>query len=703
MARSHFLNRELSWLAFNRRVLEEARDSRVPALERLKFLAIAGSNLDEFFMVRVGGLLHLLATGRKGADPAGFSPGGQLAVIAREVRRMAKEMARTQAELEARLRKEGLRRLAVGELNDKQRAHLARVFEREVFPVISPVAVRRFGEFPLFPGLTTAVAVRLGDPARPARRDRFAVLAIPRNLSRLVVVPEDRGYSIVLLEDLVTAHLDRLFPGEPVGEQAVFRITRDADMSVREDQAGDLLAQMREVLTERKQGACVRLQVETAASPLMVRLLRKALGVEARELYRMPAPLDFSPFATLAAMPGYDALREPAWKPVAPPAFRGGESVFETLARQDVLLVHPYESFGPVVRFIEEAADDPDVLAIKQILYRTSRESPVVAALTRAAAKGKHVTALVELKARFDEARNIGWAQALELAGVRVVYGVKNLKTHAKICIVVRREAAGVRRYLHFGTGNYNEITARLYCDVSYMTCHEAYGRDASRFFNAITGYSRAVSYERLAAAPLGLRDRLVGLIESEAAAAARGEPASIAVKINSLSDPAMIGALVKAAKAGVRVRLNVRGVCCLRPVAGIEVVSVVDRYLEHARILCFHQGGRRLVFISSADWMTRNMDKRIELLVPVEDPACKARLLDYLETFFRDTRKAYRLGADGSWERAPLRGKGVRAQEAWYEATRAAAFQAAARVEESLFEPQRPASRRSRPPRSVS
>ncbi len=697
MGRTHFLNRELSWLAFNRRVLEEAQDPDVPALDRLKFLAITASNLDEFFMVRVGGLLHLRAAGELGEDAAGLSPDAQLSAIAREARRLTAETGACLRELEARLREAGLRRLAVRELNDDQLAHLSRVFDREVFPVISPVAVRHFRDFPLLPGLTVAVAVRLGAPRRPGRRDRFAVIALPRNLPRLVTVPEERGYSGVLLEELVAAHLDRLFPGETVGEHAVFRITRDADMSVREDQAGDLLAQMREVLTERKQGACVRLQVEEAASPLMVRLLRKALGVEPRELYRAPAPLDLSLFATLAAMPGYDALREPAWKPVAPPAFRKGETVFETLARQDVLLIHPYEAFEPVVRLIEEAADDPDVLAIKQILYRTSRESPVVAALARAAARGKHVTALVELKARFDEARNIGWAQALERAGVQVVYGVKNLKTHAKICIVVRREASGVRRYLHFGTGNYNENTARLYADVSYMTCREAYGRDASRFFNAITGYSRTVPFERLAAAPLGLRAQLMELIEAETACAAKGEPAAITAKVNSLSDPTLIGALIRAAKAGVKVRLNVRGVCCLRPVekgGGIEVVSVVDRYLEHARVLCFHQGGKRLVFISSADWMTRNLDKRIELLVPVEDPASKARLLAYLETFFKDTRKARRLGPGGVWERVrpPARGKAYRAQEAWYAAVRAGIRQARARADEPLFEPQRPA-----------
>jgi polyphosphate kinase len=697
MARSIFLNRELSWLAFNRRVLEEARDPAVPLLERLKFLAITASNLDEFYMVRVGGLLQLLDEGRPGEDPAGLPPDSQLNAISREVRRMAAETGASLREIEERLRSEGVRRCGLWELDEAQLAHVSRVFDREVFPVLSPLAVWRFREFPLLPGLTVAVAVRLGG-RRAARRDRFAVIPLPRNLPRLVTVPAAGGQVSVLLEDLVTALLDRLFPDEAVGEHAVFRITRNADLSVQEDQAGDLLAQMREVLTERKQSACVRLQVEDSASPLMVRLLRKALGVRERELFRVPRPLDVSLFSTLAAMPGYDALREPPWPPAAPAAFRKGERVFDTLSRQDVLLVHPYESFDPVVRLIDEAADDPDVLAIKQILYRTSRESPVIGALARAAAKGKHVTALVELKARFDEARNIGWAQALERAGVQVVYGVKNLKTHAKICIVVRREASGVRRYLHFGTGNYNESTARLYSDVSYMTCREGYGRDASRFFNAITGFSGLVPYEHLAAAPKGLRPRLLDLIEAERVSATKKEPAAITIKVNSLSDPVMIKALVRAAKAGVKVRLNVRGVCCLKPGAkggGIDIVSVVDRYLEHSRILHFHHGGKPLVFISSADWMTRNLDKRIELLVPVEDPACRARLLAFLEGFFRDTAKARRLLPNGSWERVrpTTRGKPYRAQEAWYRTVSAEA-KSAARAEEPMFEPQRPAGR---------
>jgi polyphosphate kinase len=697
MGRSLFLNRELSWLAFNRRVLEEARDASVPLLDRLKFLAITATNLDEFYQVRVGGLLQLLADGMAGKDPAGLTPAAQLQAVSREVRRMTAETGLCLRELEKKLRPEGLRRLAMEELSEEQLAHLARVFDRDIFPVLSPQAVGSFDAFPLLPGLSTAVAVRLGG-RHPARRDRFAVVALPRNLPRLVAVPVERGYSGVLLEDLVASRLEWLFPGEAIGEHAVFRLTRNADMSVQEDQAGDLLAQMREVLTERKQSACVRLQVEASASLLMVRLLRKAVGVAERELFKAPAPLDLSLYMTLAAMPGYDGLREAPWKPVAPAAFPKTGSIFATLEKRDVLMVHPYESFDAVVRLVEEAADDPDVLAIKQILYRTSRESPIIAALARAAGKGKHVTVLVELKARFDEARNIGWAQALETAGVQVIYGVKNLKTHAKVCIVVRREAAGVRRYLHFGTGNYNEITARTYADVSLMTCHEAFGRDASRFFNAITGYSRSVPYEHLAAAPMGLRARLLDLIEAEKASAARGDPAGITVKVNALQDPGMIRALADAAKEGVKVRLNVRGVCCLRPGGKgeeIEVVSVVDRYLEHARIMAFQNGGRPRVFVSSADWMTRNLDKRIELLVPVEDPACRGRLMAYLETFFKDTAKARRLQSDGTWERArAAKGKeAFRAQEAWYRTVAAEAK--TARAEEPLFEPHRPSRRR--------
>jgi polyphosphate kinase len=695
--RGPFLNRELSWLSFNRRVLEEAQDSSVPLLDRLKFLAITGSNLDEFFMVRVGGLLQLEAVGDAGDDPSGLSPREQLEAIAREVRRLVKETERCRQEIEQGLVKAGIIRVDPARARDDQRLHLSRVFDRELYAVLSPHAIRSFRRVPLLPGLTTILAVRLGEAGRPARRDRFAVVVIPKTLPALIAVPETgSAYAYALVEDVVKAFVGRLFPGERIGECCVFRIARNADLSVREDKAGDLLERMREVLAERAWSGCVRLQLESGTSPLMERLLRKALGVGERETYRMGSPLDLHAFWGLATMPGYEALRETAWPPVLPPVFRREHSLFSVLSRQDVLLVHPYDSFDPVQRLVEEAADDPDVLAIRQILYRTSRESPIVAALARAAGKGKHVTAVVELKARFDEARNMEWARRLEQAGVQVVYGVKGLKTHAKLCMVVRREAGGIRRYLHFGTGNYNEITARLYSDVSYLTSREVYGRDASRFFNAVTGWSRRLPFEKVAASPEGIRRRLLELIEAETVCARRGESAAITAKVNALSDPEIIMALDRAARAGVQIRLNVRGVCCLKPTetgGGIEIVRLVDRYLEHARILRFHHGEKPLLFISSADWMTRNLDRRIELLVPIEDPACRERLNETLETYFRDTCKLRRLTPRGQWERVlPARGeKPVRAQAELYAQARQRAREEKDRSVEGVFEPERP------------
>lgn len=676
-----FLNRELSWLDFDRRVLEEALDPSVRPLDRVKFLSIVASNLDEFFMVRVGGLQQLLVEGGRAADPAGLSPAEQLARIRTGVLALESEARAAFRGIDALLRKHQIRRLSVARLDPEQTAHVRGVFDREVFPVVTPIAVRSLSEVPYLPGLALSICVRIGRAPAPSRRDRFAVVAIPRNLPRLIAVPGRKGFSYVVLEDVLTAFLPSLFPGEPIAERVVFRLTRNADLSVREDLAGDLLEQMQEVLTERRQSPCVRVQVEGAVSPRMLALLRRALRVEDSQVYASEGPLDLAAFSALASLPGFDSLRERPPAPILPQRLARADSVLDVIAKGEVLLFHPYESFDPVLRLIKEAASDPDVLAIKQILYRTSAHSQVVAALGDAARRGKHVTALVELKARFDEARNIEWARSLETAGVQVIYGVQGLKTHAKVCIVVRREPSGVRRYVHFGTGNYNEITARLYSDISYMTCREEYAADASRFFNAITGYSQPLAYEKIAAAPLGLRQRLMDLIEGETQRATLGHPAAITAKMNSLVDPEIIRALYRASQAGVTVRLNVRGICCLRPgVRGlserISVISIVDRFLEHARLFSFHHGGKPLVFISSADWMPRNIDRRIELLVPIEAPAARERLMAVLDTYFRDTVKARRLRADGAWERlpAPARGSPVRCQDAFGELTRTAA-----------------------------
>ncbi len=691
------VNRELSWLEFNQRVLEEALDETNPLLERLKFLAITASNLDEFFRVRVGGLLLLDHEGGRRADPAGMTPRQQLDAIAERAHEMVDAVERVYLdEIEPGLAEEGLRRVRMDELQEPQAERAEQVFEAEVFPVLSPVAVTTEADaFPLTGHSQQSVAVRLG-PSEAGDEPRFAVVPLGPGPSRFVTLPSTGGTDFVLLEDVVAKYAHRFFEEEEILECVPFRVTRNADYAVREDQAGDLMLQMEEVLDARLEAGCVRLEIGSAASDELRGYLQEVLGVEDDRVYPTAAPLALSDFFTVVEASGFDHLRVERWSPQPSTAIDPAESIFETIARRDVLLYHPYESFAPVVRFVEEAADDPDVLAIKQTLYRTSRDSPVVAALARAAEKGKHVTALVELKARFDEARNIAWARDLEKAGVQVVYGVKGLKTHAKICLVVRREPHGIQRYVHFGTGNYNESTARLYTDASLMTAAEAFGSDASRFFNAVCGYSQPMDFAEIEMAPLTLRDRILELVDAETQRARHGQPARIIAKLNSLVDPRIVEALYVASQAGVKVKLNVRGICCLRPgVEGlsenVEVVSIVDRLLEHTRVVCFHHGGDDLVFISSADWMPRNLDRRVELLVPVLDPRCKRRLIDVVETNLRDNVKARRILPDGRHERVkPKPGKpAFRSQQVLYDA-QLEQVRAAELAKPTMFEPHR-------------
>ncbi len=692
-----FLDREVSWLAFNRRVLEEALDPRSPLLERLKFLAIVSSNLDEFFMVRVGGLQQLVEEDNTKSDSTGHTPAEQLAEIRRITQRMvADQYSCLLAELEPKLAAAGVRRLQMKDLDPRQNAYVEGYFDHEIFPVVTPMSLEPDGPFPLLANLGLTLLVRLKPGDGSEGRERVAVVAVPKGLARFITLPTEEGYQYVLLEDVVVARLAKLFPGEPVLEGVPFRITRNADMSVREDKAGDLLEQMKDVLTERKESSCVRLEVNSAASPAALDYLSRELGVPPERIYRVPGPIDLSAWFRLANMAGFDHLKVEPWPPLPVPEFQGEDSVFDVVARGDVLLVHPYDSFEPVQRLVEEAADDPSVLAIKQILYRTSENSPIVSALIRAAERDKHVTALVELKARFDEARNIGWATALERAGVQVIYGLRRLKAHAKVCIVVRREASGIRRYVHFGTGNYNEKTARQYSDVGLLTCHEDFAADASAFFNTVTGYSQPVRFRKVEAAPVGLKPRLLELIANETERRKQGHEARIVAKANSLADADVIQALYQASQAGVEVRLNIRGICRLRPgVPGlsenITVISIVDRFLEHSRIFHFHNGGETLLFISSADWMPRNLERRVELLVPVEDGRCRHRLIGVLDTYFDDNVKARRLMPDGSYVRVePAGRKRVRAQEALYRRARESSKQGGNDAS-PVFEPRRP------------
>lgn len=700
-----FINRELSWIRFNERVLAEAQSDKNPPLERLKFLAITASNLDEFFMVRVGGLQMLAARGGRGADPAGMTPRQQLAEISRQVHAFVRaQHAAFADEIAPALERGGIRWVRPDDLSEGEIRHLERIFEDELLPLLTPLAIATGEEFESLPGLTIHLAFRMRLPPTEGGQEALGVAALPRNAQRIYQVPNRRDFCFVLAEDLMALFADRLFPGREFLEIAAFRLTRNADMSVREDLAGDLLAQMREVLVERRSGDVVRLELRSPVSTALRARLCRATGVGAADVYEAPGPMDLSGFFSLSSMAGFDELKNEPWTPAPSPDAPAGVPMFEAIARHDILLFHPYESFEPVVRFVEEAAEDPSVLAIKQILYRTNRDSRIVAALQRAAQAGKQVTALVELKARFDEARNIEWAEALERAGVQVVYGIQHLKTHAKICLVVRREPAGIRRYVHFGTGNYNEQTARIYSDIGWLTCREDYGADASAFFNMITGRTQPVRFRRLVAAPLGLRARLLELIRDEEQRARDGQKAFIWAKINSLADPEIISALYDASRAGVRIELSVRGICCLRPgVRGlsenITVSSVIDRYLEHARIYLFHHGGEEQVYIASADWMPRNLDRRIELMVPVDDPRGAARLTHILRTCLDDTAQAWEMRPDGRYvRRRPTGGKALRSQREFQrEAERAArAAREARRGEFVPHRPRKPASTRS-------
>lgn len=695
-----FLNRELSWLEFNQIVLEEAQNESLPLLERLKFLAITASNLDEFFMVRVGGLQTLYARGSKTKDPAGMTPNQQLAAISDRAHELTRDQYQCYLEqLEPALAEASIQRLRMDDLSAQQTQFVQQVFNDEIVSLVAPLAVESPESFPTLTGNTISMCVRLERPAKDSdeTETRYVVLPFGRIPTRFVTLPSEGTYSFVLLEELVERFIAEFFPKETVLECVAFRTTRNADMAIREDLAGDLLEEMKQLLVARRESDFARLEIAADASKQLTQFLTDCLGVTKRDVYRIPGPLDLTHFFQVAEAGSGEGNRYEDWPPLASPMVDSTESIFDTIARQDVLLCHPYDSFDPVVRFVEEAAEDPDVLAIKQTLYRTSRNSPILAALARAAEKGKHVTVIIELKARFDEARNIEGAKALEQAGVQVFYGVKGLKTHAKVCIVVRREPQGIQRYLHFGTGNYNESTARLYSDVSLLICNENLGADAISFFNAVTGYSLPQAMHCLSAAPISLRDRLAEMIEAEIQFKRQRQKSGITIKVNSLVDPQMIELLYRASQAGVKVRLNIRGICCLRPgVPGlsenIEVVSVVDRMLEHARIMHFRHGGDDRVFISSADWMGRSLDRRVELLVPVEEDRSRERLMAILECYFKDNIKGRRLQPDGTYEIPTKRrssGLKMPAQEWLYRETCRVA-ELASQSRQAVFEPHR-------------
>ncbi len=651
-----YLNRELSWLRFNERVLWEAERSSLPLLERTKFLAISASNLDEFFMVRVGGLHALMKAGRRTRDIAGLTPGQQLREITSVVATHYEDQYRIWGTLlEPALAANGIRRRKLKQVTPEARESLRTYFSEEFAELLNPVALDL--ESPVFriPGRQVCVLLEVGPQQDESVAERrYVVISIPPGLPRFVPIPDTEGFEYVMFEELIEAFADAYFPEEGIHGSAFFRLTRNGDIPVQEDYAFDLSEAMEEVLTARKFSDTIRLEVPSQTSSELLEVILRLCGAEKESVYHVPSLLDLSSLMFIASLEGFDSLRDTPWKP-QPCAALSNQTIFEVLDDRDLLLHHPYDSFEPVVRLVEEAADDPKVVAIKQILYRTAKNSRILSALIRAAQKGKSVVVLVELKARFDEARNLERAEELELAGAQLIYGIKGLKCHAKACLVMRREAGRMRRYVHFGTGNYNESTARLYTDVSYLTARSDYGRDAAAFFNGITGRSQLLGLRKLLPAPLHLKKTLLEFIAFERDQAQMGEKAEILAKINSLQDRDVIDALYDASQAGVTIKLMVRGICCLRPqVAGLSenivVHSLIDRYLEHARLFAFHRGGEERVFLSSADWMTRNLEKRVELMVPVEDRRCRKMLMDILRKQFKDNIQAWWLDGEGNY-----------------------------------------------------
>jgi polyphosphate kinase len=648
-----FLNRELSWLEFNGRVLEEAMDPTTPLLERLKFAIIVSSNFDEFFMVRVAALKHAIDEGDANPDAAGLRPRQQLLVVSERAHEMVERLGKTLTEeILPPLGERGIRFVSYKELEESQRAFLGRYFTAEVLPALTPLAIDVSRPFPQLANLSLNLAILLAPP-EGEDQPRLAVVQVPAGLRRLVRPLGGDGNTYVLLEEIIRAELAALFPGQKILEVSAFRVARDAELELDEEGGRAYLEAIEDELRKRRLSRVVRLEVEQGMGDTLLGILVQRLEIEVADVYYVRGPLDVRALWPLVELPMLEQLREPALKPQLPVE---PTNILARVAEGEILLHHPYESFDPVIAFVSQAAADPDVLAIKQTLYRTSGDSPIVQALSRAAEAGKQVTVIVELMARFDEQSNIKWARSLEQSGAHVIYGIRGYKTHAKICLVVRRGPQGIERYVHMGTGYYNERTARIYTDFGIMTADRAIGEDASAFFNALTGFSDPPRMKRLAMAPTTLRERFLRLIQREQRRAEEGQAAEIRAKMNSLVDEEIIRALYDASKAGVRIRLNVRGICCLRPgVKGvsdtIEVVSVVDRFLEHSRVFHFRNGGEDEVYLASADWMPRNLDRRIELLFPVA-PENRKKVLDVLDAMFQDNVKGRRLQPDGTYRR---------------------------------------------------
>ena len=678
----NYVNRELSWLEFNYRVLSEARDKNIPLFERLKFLSITASNLDEFFMVRVASLKDMVHAGYDKPDIAGMKPGEQLEKIAQKTHELVNVQYSTYSRsLVPALKQQGLRVIVNHEdLTEAEGEYVDRYFKENVYPVLTPMAVDSSRPFPLVRNKTLNIAALVKKKGGEDDTLDFAMVQVPSVIPRLVEIPEEaEGRAVILLEEIIERNIQVLFLNYDIVTAHPFRIMRNADFSIDEEEAEDLLVEIQKQLKKRQWGEVIRLEIDERVDKRLLKILKRELKVDNDDIFFINGPLDLTFLMKMYGMDGFDALKTPKYTPQKVPALMNDDDIFTNIRKGDIFLHHPYETFDPVVDFVRKASRDPDVLAIKQTLYRVSGNSPIIAALAAAADNGKQVSVLVELKARFDEENNINWAKTLEKAGCHVIYGLVGLKTHSKITLVVRREEDGTRRYVHLGTGNYNDSTAKQYTDCGIMTCNPLIGEDATAVFNMLSGYSEPLGWNKLVLAPLWLRGRLLRLIRRETEHAGKGMEAHIIAKMNSLCDKEVIAALYEASCAGVKIELIVRGICCLKAgVPGlsenIHVRSIVGNFLEHSRIFYFENGGSPQLFMASADWMPRNLDKRVEIMFPVEDPAIKEQVLHILEVELADNVKAHVLQPDGSYEKVDLRGKmKVNSQDQFCEEAKAA------------------------------
>ena len=664
--RRFFENRELSWILFDHRILDEARDKTNPLFERLKFLSITASNLDEFFMVRVASIKDMVNAGYTKKDIAGMTPTQQLSEISKAIHKLVELQYSTwNRSLEPELKKEGLTLVAHHEeLSKEEGIFVDRYFQENVYPVLTPMAVDSSRPFPLIRNKT----LNIGAMVRREKKNgelEFVTVQVPGVLNRIVELPAGDGEKkrIIFLEEIIERNMQKLFLNYEIVCAHPFRIMRNADLTIEEDEAEDLLKEIEKQIKKRQWGECIRLEVEQGMDAKLLGFLKKELSIEDSYVYDIDGPLDLTVLMKAYGLEGFENLKTPKFEPKMVPQLPAGCDIFEQIRKGDILMHHPYQSFAPVVEFIRQASVDPKVLAIKQTLYRVSGNSPIIAALAQAAENGKQVSVLVELKARFDEENNIVWARKLEKAGCHVIYGLVGLKTHSKITLVVRREENGIKRYVHLGTGNYNDATAKLYTDVGLLTCSETVGEDATAVFNMLSGYSEPLFWNKLSLAPLWLKERFLFLINREKQYALEGRKAHIIAKMNSLCDPDVIAALYEASASGVKIELIVRGICCLRVgIPGvsenISVRSIVGNFLEHSRIFYFENDEHPEVYCSSADWMPRNLERRVEILFPIDRQELKDELKHMLDVLLSDTMKASVLQPDGTYEKVDRRGK---------------------------------------------